>query len=72
MLETRHGLKVSVNVPYDVAVAHASDALKSQGFGVLTTIDVRQTLKVKLDRDFRWIANMTQPRFSGAFATHLE
>ena len=53
MLETRYGLKVSVNVPYDVAVAHATDALKSQGFGVLTTIDVRQTLKAKLDRDFR-------------------
>src|SRR2546426_860754 len=31
----------------------ATDALKTQGFGVLTTIDVQQTLKAKLDRDFR-------------------
>ena len=53
MLETKYGLKVSVNVPYDVAVAQATEALKGQGFGVLTTIDVQHTLKAKLDRDFR-------------------
>jgi uncharacterized protein (DUF302 family) len=34
-------------------VTRATDALKSQGFGVLTTIDVKQTLKTRLDRDFR-------------------
>jgi uncharacterized protein (DUF302 family) len=53
MEETRYGLKVAVPVPYDLAVAQATDALKAQGFGVLTTIDVKQTLKTKLDRDFR-------------------
>ena len=53
MQETPYGLKVTVPVPYDEAVARATDALKSQGFGVLTTIDVKQTLKAKLDRDFR-------------------
>jgi uncharacterized protein (DUF302 family) len=53
MEETRYGLKVSVNLPYADAVARATDALKAQGFGVLTTIDVQQTLKAKLDRDFR-------------------
>jgi uncharacterized protein (DUF302 family) len=53
MQETRYGLKVSLNVPYDDAVARATDALKAEGFGVLTTIDVQQTLKAKLDRDFR-------------------
>jgi uncharacterized protein (DUF302 family) len=50
---TRYGLKVSIRLPYDQAVARATDALKSQGFGVLTSIDVKQTLKAKLDRDFR-------------------
>ena len=53
MEETRYGLKVSVDLPYAEAVARTTDALKTQGFGVLTTIDVQQTLKAKLDRDFR-------------------
>jgi len=53
MQETRYGLKVSMSVPYDEAVRRATEALESQGFGVLTTIDVRQTLKAKLGRDFR-------------------
>jgi uncharacterized protein (DUF302 family) len=53
MEETRYGLRVSLNIPYAEAVARATEALKAQGFGVLTTIDVQQTLKAKLDRDFR-------------------
>jgi len=53
MDETRYGLRVSLDVPYADAVARTADALKAQGFGVLTTIDVQQTLKAKLDRDFR-------------------
>jgi len=53
MEDTRYGLKVSLPVPYDEAVARATEALEAQGFGVLTTIDVKQTLKAKLDRDFR-------------------
>lgn len=35
------------------ARARITDALKAQGFGVLTEIDVRATLKQKLDVDFR-------------------
>ncbi len=53
MEETRYGLKVSLSCGYDEASVRATDALKSEGFGVLTTIDVKQTLKTKLDRDFR-------------------
>jgi uncharacterized protein (DUF302 family) len=53
MEETRYGLRVELPVPYDAAVARAADALQAQGFGVLTTIDVSQTLKQKLNRDFR-------------------
>ena len=53
MEETRYGLRTLVNAPYEIAVARVTDALKTQGFGVLTTIDVQQTLKTKLDRDFR-------------------
>jgi uncharacterized protein (DUF302 family) len=53
MEETRYGLRVEIPVNYEQAVERATDALKAQGFGVLTTIDVKQTLKQKLDRDFR-------------------
>jgi uncharacterized protein (DUF302 family) len=53
MEETRYGLRVEIPLNYEQAVARATDALKAQGFGVLTTIDVKQTLKQKLDRDFR-------------------
>ena len=53
MEETRYGLRVEIPVTYERAVEQVTAALKEQGFGVLTTIDVQQTLKQKLDRDFR-------------------
>lgn len=53
MEETRYGLRVDVPVPYEVALERITAALQEQGFGVLTSIDVQQTLKKKLDRDFR-------------------
>jgi uncharacterized protein (DUF302 family) len=51
--ETAYGLQVTLPVPYATAVERATEALKTQGFGVLTTIDVQETLKKKLNRDFR-------------------
>jgi uncharacterized protein (DUF302 family) len=50
---TRYGLRVTVPLAYDQAVEHTTAALKAEGFGVLTTIDVKATLKQKLDKDFR-------------------
>ncbi len=38
---------------FDEVVSHVTDALKEQGFGILTEIDVRATMKKKLDVDFR-------------------
>ncbi len=51
--ETRYGLRVAIDADYDTAVDRVTTALKAEGFGVLTTIDVQQTLKQKIDRDFR-------------------
>ena len=53
MQVTRYGLRVALDLPYSAALERTTEALKSQGFGVLTTIDVQQTLKAKLDREFR-------------------
>jgi len=40
-------------VGYDAAVQRVTEALKKEGFGVLTTIDVKETLKQKIGADFR-------------------
>jgi uncharacterized protein (DUF302 family) len=47
--ETKFGIKVQVKLPFLAAVEQVTAALKDQGFGILTTIDVRATMKEKLD-----------------------
>ena len=44
-------LRTEVDRPYDETVARVREALMEQGFGVLTEIDVRKTLKEKIDVD---------------------
>ena len=47
------GFEVKVEKPYEDAVKLVTEALKAEGFGVLTEIDVKATLKKKLNTDFR-------------------
>jgi uncharacterized protein (DUF302 family) len=47
------GLSVHLHTDYETALARVTAALKTEGFGVLTEIDVKATLKTKLDVDFR-------------------
>lgn len=42
-----------VNLSFEDAVSKITDELKKEGFGILTEIDVKTTLKKKLDVDFR-------------------
>ncbi len=46
------GLQVFLNMPYEMAIEQVTLALKAEGFGVLTEIDVKATLKQKLDVEF--------------------
>ncbi|MDO8473283.1 MAG: DUF302 domain-containing protein [Dehalococcoidia bacterium] len=46
------GYRKQVNLSYEAAVQRVRDELKKEGFGVLTEIDVKDTLKKKLDVDF--------------------
>jgi uncharacterized protein (DUF302 family) len=43
----------TLNVSFDEAIARVTEELKKEGFGVLTDIDVRATMKKKLDVEFR-------------------
>ena len=47
-----YGYSKTIDLTYEAAIEKATDILKENGFGVLTTIDVKETLKKKLDVEF--------------------
>ena len=48
-----YGFSKTVSMSYDDAVEKVTSELKKEGFGVLTSIDVKDTLKKKIDVDFK-------------------
>ncbi len=48
-----YGFSKKINLPYEKVLEKVTDELKKEGFGVLTSIDVKETLKKKIDVDFK-------------------
>lgn len=70
-----YGMSARLEMPYEQAVEAAKEALKSEGFGVLTEIDVKATLKKKLDVGFRKyiiLGACNPPMAYKALSTELE
>ncbi len=56
----------TIEGPFNDAIEKVTDELKKEGFGVLTNIDVKATLKKKLDVDYQnyWILGACNPAFA--------
>lgn len=52
-MTTDIGIRTTLKTSFEQAIQKTTDALKAEGFGVLTQIDVKTTLKEKIDVDFR-------------------
>ena len=52
-MTTDIGIRTTLKIPFEEAIQITVDALKIEGFGVLTQIDVKATLKDKINVDFR-------------------
>ncbi|MBT8378046.1 MAG: DUF302 domain-containing protein [Ignavibacteria bacterium] len=48
-----YGFSKTIDVPFEQAIEKVTSELKKEGFGVLTSIDVKETLKQKIDVDFK-------------------
>ena len=51
-IKGKYGYSREVALTYEQAVQRVTETLKAQGFGILTEINVKDTLKKKLDKDF--------------------
>lgn len=53
MVSVSYYFSKTLNEPFEKVVSRVEDALKKEGFGIITEIDVKETLKKKLGVDFR-------------------
>jgi uncharacterized protein (DUF302 family) len=52
-IQNGYAFHVKLSIPYAMAFQRISDALKTEGFGILTKVDMRATLREKLGKEFR-------------------
>jgi uncharacterized protein (DUF302 family) len=66
-------IAMTLRVPFDAAIDKIMSALKEEGLGVLTEIDVRSTLKAKLGAAWRphWILGACPRQAAGRFGAIL-
>ncbi len=48
-----YGFSKTLDIPFEQAIEKVTSELKNEGFGVLTSIDVKETLKQKINVDFK-------------------
>ncbi len=75
MKETGYGLSRALTLKFDDAEKRIRETLKEQGFGVLTEIDVKRTLKEKIGKEMKRykILGACNPKFAErALATETE
>mgnify|MGYP000291137368 CR=1 FL=1 len=51
--QSKYGFSRTVEIPFDAAIEKIRAAIRDEGFGVLSEIDIKEKLKEKLDVDFR-------------------
>lgn len=47
-----YGIRTTIDASYEEAISKVTEALRKEGFGILTEIDVKETIKKKLEKDF--------------------
>ncbi len=52
-MNMQYGFAKTVNMSFEQTIDKVTEELKKEGFGVLTSIDVKETLKKKIDVDFK-------------------
>jgi uncharacterized protein (DUF302 family) len=52
-IKMNYGFSKTLDMPFEQAIERVTTELKKEGFGVLTSIDVKETLKQKIDVDFK-------------------